>query len=46
MAPNNINIDQPGGIGKNVIKLIENQTVAEFSFNSKWKAAIISTLFV
>ena len=46
MAPNTINIDQPGGIGKNVIKLIEKQTVAEFSFNSKWKAAIISTLFV
>ena len=32
MANENFKVNQAGEIGKNVLKLTENQTLAEFSF--------------
>ena len=43
MANENDNADQVGEIGKNVSKLMENQTVAEFSFKSSWKSVNMAT---
>ena len=37
MANEHVNVDQAGEAGKNVLKLMENQTGAEFSFKSSWK---------
>ena len=34
MANENVNIDQAVEIGEKVLKLMENQAVAEFSFKS------------
>ena len=36
MANENVNVDQAVEIGEKVLKLMENQAVAEFSFKSSW----------
>ena len=45
VANENFNIDKAGEIGKNVLKLMENQTVAQFSFKSSWKSFSMATKF-
>ena len=45
MANENIKVDRAGEIGKNVLKLMENQTVTEFSFKSSWKSVNMETKF-
>ena len=40
MANENFKVNQAGETGKNVLKLTENQTVAEFSFWSSWKSTL------
>ena len=41
----NFNVDQAGEIGRNVLKLMENQTLAQFSFKSSWKFFSMATKF-
>ena len=41
----NFNVDQAGEIGRNVLKLMENQTLAQFSFKSSWTFFSMVTKF-
>ena len=45
VANENFNVDQADEIGKNVLKLMENQTVAQFSFKSSWKSFSMAAKF-
>ena len=45
VANEDFNVDQAGEIGKNVLKLMGNQTVAQFSFKSSWKSFSMATKF-
>ena len=45
VANENINVDQAGEIKKNILNLMENEAVAEFSFKSSWKSLNITTKF-
>ena len=45
MANGNLNVNQAGETGKNVLKLMKNQAVAEFSFKSSRKSITIATNF-
>ena len=45
MANGNLNIDQAGETGENVLKLMKNQAVAEFLFKSSRKSITMATNF-
>ena len=46
MANENFKVNQPGETGKNVLKLTENQTVAEFHFSQAGNPLLINTFLI